>query len=678
MYQRFLSLLVSMLVWNAFGCGCGSSTGGGGGGPDDDDPADCSDQDGDGFGVGADCEGPDCNDFVDDIHTEDQCDEWCDVNALSPGCPCDSQEPEQCYLGDADTLGIGVCRGGLTTCQDGFWGNCDGQTMPTDEICDSLDNDCDGTTDEEVTNECGTCGDCSEDCFGPAEECDGWGDDRTGLGETPEGWLVLDGTSTSLHVIWPSSSGAGHIYRVNTETHEVEATFWTGPNHVGGGGWGGDSPSRTAVDDFGNVFIANRAFGLQGSVSKIAASSDTCPDRNGDGDIDTSTGWDDRMAFTATDDFDDECILWHQNFGGVGAVPRALAIHQEIGLDGVLVERGWAGLHSERKVVQFDTADGELTGVEAPTGAFTPYGGALDREGWMWLSSWPSNDVGRFDTGSPEDSFEIVPLPGAGQQSLRVIVDENNAPWISGPDVMRYNRDTEEWEGAGVGAGGAWDFALGNIASDGDGSIWAATYNTRAILYRIENDEDFGHHEVATPGERTFGVGCDFDRQCWAFGSDNVSYVVDIDTEDGELALNDCGGLPCMSSPYVRGDITGLQRRNALNPAGVWQTALEGCMDGETDWTSISIDALTPVGSQIVVSARTADTLVDLNGQPWTQVGIVPADGSDLDLDAAFSAAGVQDGQYLNVRVELQSLDGATSPTLRGVDIGYGCEPIIG
>ena len=54
-----------------------------------------------------------------------------------------------CYEGPEGTMAIGECRAGVRYCTDGgFDGPCDGQVIPQEERCDNLDNDCDGEVDE--------------------------------------------------------------------------------------------------------------------------------------------------------------------------------------------------------------------------------------------------------------------------------------------------------------------------------------------------------------------------------------------------------------------------------------------------------------------------------------------------------------------------------------------------
>ncbi len=77
----------------------------------------------------------------------------CTVDACDPATGCgyvvktNVQMP--CYDGAASTLGVGICHGGMGTCDStGKLGSCNGQQTPEAiDICDGLDNDCNGATD---------------------------------------------------------------------------------------------------------------------------------------------------------------------------------------------------------------------------------------------------------------------------------------------------------------------------------------------------------------------------------------------------------------------------------------------------------------------------------------------------------------------------------------------------
>jgi hypothetical protein len=60
----------------------------------------------------------------------------------------DNGVTQTCYTGPSGTAGIGACRTGTQTCSAGAFGACVGQVVPTTEVCNGVDDDCDGIIDD--------------------------------------------------------------------------------------------------------------------------------------------------------------------------------------------------------------------------------------------------------------------------------------------------------------------------------------------------------------------------------------------------------------------------------------------------------------------------------------------------------------------------------------------------
>jgi hypothetical protein len=103
----------------------------------------CIDADGDDHGVGPGCRGIDCDDDDDSVNVsadevcdgaDNDCDDLVDDAPVDMGGRCETGFPGECAVGRL------TCTEGLPTCV--------GENVPSDEVCDDRDNDCDGEVDE--------------------------------------------------------------------------------------------------------------------------------------------------------------------------------------------------------------------------------------------------------------------------------------------------------------------------------------------------------------------------------------------------------------------------------------------------------------------------------------------------------------------------------------------------
>ena len=62
----------------------------------------------------------------------------------------DTNLSRSCYSGASGTEGKGVCKAGTQTCSSGQWGTCTGEVKPSEETCDGKDNNCNGSVDEGI------------------------------------------------------------------------------------------------------------------------------------------------------------------------------------------------------------------------------------------------------------------------------------------------------------------------------------------------------------------------------------------------------------------------------------------------------------------------------------------------------------------------------------------------
>ena len=595
----------------------------------------------------------------------DGSDNDCDGN-VDETCACEGDSA--CYPGSDETRGVGACVEGTRDCDSSgeFWGACVDFVLPQPEVCDGVDNDCDGLVDvtpdgcslctrnfedcDFVDNDCdglvdeflrNSCGECLEDvvdedlCDGLDNDCDGLIDEGllNACGECGDScylqdWSVGGGNldegesnglsddlseglqlGTSAYVypfLWVANSTANTVSRINTE--DPGQPVQTIPVGV--------SPSRTAVDLDGNVWVANRAIGGQGSVTKIIAEND-------DGDAE--------RAF----DID---------IGGNNHVPRGLAVDADNNV--------WVATYNTPHLYQLRNSDGQI--LYDTTISAKVYGLSIDSEGILWAASLGDRKLVRFNTNTrtEEGSYPDAthPLPaGVSFSPYGIAVDGEGHVWMGNwtyHNLMEFSMD------GGfvlhVAPSSTMNYSRG-VAVDDLGRIWVSGWSAN----RVGRYDPSTNAWVSSPTcSGPIGIGIAGSGTVWTpcFTSNNVSY---FDMDAAPL-----GTIGVGTGPYSYSDMTGFQLRTFTARIGTW-TVIYDCGYAVCSFDSVEWDATEAAGSEVQVRARSS-----VDGVDWS------ARAGAFRVSPA-SLASLPDGRFVEVEVTLRGGEDNISPVVRSIDVEW-------
>ncbi len=541
---------------------------------------------------------------------------------------------------------------------------------------------------EEGCEEPGQCGNCDDLCrrqgtggtndpFDLENDPD---DVETGNGVVvdEDGAITLDITKVEGQYIWIANTGQGTVSKVDTRTYEELGRYYTGPDG------GSNDPSRTSVNTFGDVYVGNRS---AGTVSKISALGPECPDQNGDGVVNTSTGPDDIKPWG-----EDECVLWNTDLN-VGRI-RAVAAQDVIPGTEMIDSAVWVGDWNTATVFKLDGETGAVRfSTPAPTAT---YGFALDGLGNLWISGWSSGQrLGRVDTTKcvDEASCNVETCVGEGAmqdacvkqaivmpaQPYGITVDYKQRVWMGGNGAtMRYNPTAAP--GSRITSVNV-PFNHG-IAADDQGWVWGAAKGSG--IYRYEADNPSNYIEVPGTLQDPKGMAIDLDGKVWAINQNTADATVIVPGAGINDNMVQSGIVPQIIAPYTYSDMTGAQLRFVTDERGFYRRIFEGCEKPrylQTNWQELRWDAEVPEGAAINFRVRGAQTKEALANATWHDVATVPPDTSPFDLATALEAVGLETAQWIEIEAGLRAVrdteDNVLAPRLLAIDITMQCPPNV-
>ncbi|MFW0862137.1 MAG: Ig-like domain-containing protein [Candidatus Komeilibacteria bacterium] len=470
-----------------------------------------------------------------------------------------------------------------------------------------------------VTNECR---DLYQNCFNPTS---GPGDFRIGGDDTDNTWaagsklgdindtqvpgqLRLNFKGADTPYLWVARSNLDQVVRVSTADGSI-----TGPYIVG------DNPSRTSVDSYGRVWVANRN------------SND--------------------ITVILTDAEGNE--LLNETFSTSPANgPRGVAvdINNDVWVAG--------GCYVVKLSGQTNTLGDRLTYLNKQGGC-RAYGAVIDRDGRLWI---PDRNTGRGSVIDTETATVIAtPMIGRVGQLYGITADPDGNIWEAnswGASTVS-KVDGSDYSYVEYSTGGG---APRGVAVDKNGNIWVTNWSLNKVAHLRPDGTLI---DLYPTGSGPLGVSADADGYVWVvnysgggpaprnYTNCSGGTTTKYDMEDGTPIGTYCVG----GNPYTYSDMTGFG----------YQSVVKGLVSGEWTSSAIDLEGLSSVGGLFIHGDIPVGASVKMQARgAGSQAGLAETTWQDVASDGTVSITNVS---WLQIKLELQSVRINVTPSINYISI---------
>jgi streptogramin lyase len=558
---------------------------------------------------------------------------------------------------------FGSCNGAYS-CEPNGTRIC-GAQVPVTELCDDLDNDCDGLIDEPL-NPNDSIGPCGPDSAlsvgsGQPEAFDVSPENSFGVEETSEGFLVLSSEDVSGQYIWIANSGDSTVSKLDTQTGCEVARYFADSD-----------PSRTAVDLYGNGIIACR--GGDSSIIKIAGTKAYCTDKNGNGVIDTAHDANGNCTIEIEEMVqEDECVLWSVTPDN-GNIARAAGVDKDNHI--------WVGYWETKKLYRLSPEDGSVV-TEFQLDE-RPYGLVIDADGIIWVASRDPHPHRLVKVHPSQGKIGSWPSPGASGDMYGIGIDAYGKIWIAtaeGQGAARFDPISSQWTHVWSFSGYGYTRGIvGKTYTDGNGNVVGSKIYVAHHTFGCSTDSE--SRTVTAIDASTMQVMGHIDlggfRGPVGVGIDREGYLWTVNQCDGELGKGSAtkintntwqieGTYPVHDAPYSYSDMTGYVLGTVTAPKGQYRTVFESPDGRAVRWVRVEIDAFFPpgAGTAVEIRARVASAVDQLISASWSDVyGPYPPDNLPVELGPELSM-----GQFIEIELTLTTDTQGVSPIVKSLGV---------